>query len=148
LPAGPPESTRVSFGHTRTAAPATTGGDVHIASFNVLNYFPTTQEDPMQVLYQAGYTDIRHAEAPGGRPTSSTAWWARSTTSCPTSRRWTKQTMDMVTGAHVWNINSVEPVAPEYSRYNYNATDFYSDSPYRASDHGPLDVGVDTSARR
>ena len=31
-----------------------------------------------------------------------------------------------MTGAHVWNINSVESVAYEYSRYNYNATDFYA----------------------
>jgi predicted extracellular nuclease len=32
----------VTFTHTRTSEPAATGGDLHIASFNVLNYFPTT----------------------------------------------------------------------------------------------------------
>jgi hypothetical protein len=51
--------------------------------------------------------------------------------------------MGAVTGAHVWNLSSVEPVALEYSRHNYNATDFYEPSPYRASDHDPLLVGVD-----
>ena len=48
-----------------------------------------------------------------------------------------------VTGAHVWNINSVESVAYEYSRYNYNATDFYAPNPFRSSDHDPLLVGFD-----
>jgi hypothetical protein len=43
----------------------------------------------------------------------------------------------------VWNINSVESVALEYSRYNYNATNFYTDQPFRASDHDPLVVGID-----
>ncbi|MBW8752473.1 MAG: ExeM/NucH family extracellular endonuclease, partial [Propionibacteriales bacterium] len=35
----------VSFGHTRTDGPGPVGGDVQIASFNVLNYFPTTGAD-------------------------------------------------------------------------------------------------------
>jgi hypothetical protein len=43
----------------------------------------------------------------------------------------------------VWNINAVEPVALEYSRHNYNATDFYESGPYRSSDHDPLVVGLD-----
>ena len=51
--------------------------------------------------------------------------------------------LSRVTGAHVWNINSVEPVALEYSRHNYNLTDFYEVSPFRASDHDPLVVGMD-----
>ena len=36
------ETLPVTFGHTRTAAPEPTGGNVKIASMNVLNYFPTT----------------------------------------------------------------------------------------------------------
>ena len=51
-----------------------------------------------------------------------------------------------VTGAHVWNINSVESVAYEYSRYNYNKTLFYNADPYRSSDHDPLLVGFDDPA--
>ena len=43
----------------------------------------------------------------------------------------------------MWNLSSVEPVALEYSRYNYNATDFYDSGPYRSSDHDPLVVGLD-----
>lgn len=47
-----------------------------------------------------------------------------------------------VTGQAIWNINADEPIALEYSRFNYNATDFYAPDPYRASDHDPLLVGV------
>jgi predicted extracellular nuclease len=96
-----------------------------------------TQEDPMQVLYQAGYTDIGSALHPdehtylfGGVVGSLDHVLANSAA------------MATVTGAHVWNINSVESVAMEYSRYNYNATNFYVPDQYRASDHDPLLVGI------
>ena len=51
----------------------------------------------------------------------------------------------MVTGVDIWNINSGESVAYEYSRYNYNATDFYQPNPFRASDHDPEVVGLDVA---
>ena len=47
-----------------------------------------------------------------------------------------------VTGADVWNINAYESVAREYSRFNYNVTDFYNTSAYRSSDHDPIVVGI------
>ncbi|KRC64594.1 hypothetical protein ASE12_07345 [Aeromicrobium sp. Root236] len=50
-----------------------------------------------------------------------------------------------VTGADIWNINSYESVAREYSRYNYNVTNFYKPNPYRASDHDPEIVGFKTA---
>ena len=99
------------------------------------------QEDPLKVLYAAGYTDIGSTEHPdehtylfGGVVGSLDHVLANA------------PALDTVTGAHVWNINSVEPVALEYSRYNYNLTDFYGPNPFRASDHDPLLVGLDTSA--
>ena len=33
--------------------------------------------------------------------------------------------MDMVTGADIWDINANESVAFQYSRYNYNVTQFF-----------------------
>jgi len=48
-----------------------------------------------------------------------------------------------VTGADIWNINAYESVAREYSRFNYNLTNFYDDSPFRASDHDPTLIGYD-----
>ena len=47
-----------------------------------------------------------------------------------------------VTGADIWNINSVESVALEYSRYNNNVTDYYAPDQFRASDHDPVVVGL------
>lgn len=47
-----------------------------------------------------------------------------------------------VTGADIWNINSVESVALEYSRYNSNVTNYYAPDQYRASDHDPIVVGL------
>ncbi|WP_285242290.1 ExeM/NucH family extracellular endonuclease [Pseudarthrobacter sp. fls2-241-R2A-127] len=51
-----------------------------------------------------------------------------------------------VTGADIWNINSVESVALEYSRYNNNVTDYYAPDQFRASDHDPVLVGLDLNA--
>ncbi|WP_324649370.1 ExeM/NucH family extracellular endonuclease [Georgenia sp. H159] len=48
-----------------------------------------------------------------------------------------------VTGADIWNINAYEAIGLEYSRYNYNVTDLYDESPYRSSDHDPIIVGID-----
>ncbi|MDQ0661544.1 putative extracellular nuclease [Arthrobacter ulcerisalmonis] len=49
----------------------------------------------------------------------------------------------VVTGADIWNINSVESVALEYSRYNSNVTNYYVPDQFRASDHDPVVVGLD-----
>ncbi len=52
----------------------------------------------------------------------------------------------VVTGADIWNINSVESVALEYSRYNNNVTDYYLPNQFRASDHDPVVVGLNLPA--
>ena len=48
-----------------------------------------------------------------------------------------------MTGVDIWNINADESVAFEYSRHNYNATDFYQPNQFRASDHDPEIIGID-----
>ena len=48
-----------------------------------------------------------------------------------------------VTGVDIWNINADESVAFEYSRFNYNATNFYQANQFRASDHDPEIIGID-----
>ncbi|WP_310962321.1 ExeM/NucH family extracellular endonuclease [Nocardioides terrisoli] len=101
-----------------------------------------TQEDPMRHLYAAGYTDIGSTEAPG-EYTYQFDGMVGSLDHVLANRA----ALGMVRGAHVWNINSVEPVALEYSRYNDNATDFYAPDPFRASDHDPLVVGIDSGSR-
>ncbi|HEY1158883.1 MAG TPA: ExeM/NucH family extracellular endonuclease, partial [Arthrobacter sp.] len=52
----------------------------------------------------------------------------------------------VVSGADIWNINSVESVALEYSRYNNNITNYYAPDQFRASDHDPVVVGLNLPA--
>ncbi|MDF2051294.1 ExeM/NucH family extracellular endonuclease, partial [Arthrobacter sp. Cr_A7] len=52
----------------------------------------------------------------------------------------------VVTGADIWNINSVESVALEYSRYNNNVTNYYAPDQFRASDHDPVVVGLNLTS--
>ena len=47
-----------------------------------------------------------------------------------------------VTGQDIWNINAIESVGYEYSRYNYNITNLFSSNQYRSSDHDPVLVGL------
>ncbi|MFI1993130.1 ExeM/NucH family extracellular endonuclease [Actinoplanes sp. NPDC020271] len=96
-----------------------------------------TQEDPMQVLYDAGYTDVHTTKAPGK---NSYVYGGESgsldhalTTPSLTSR---------VTGVDIWNINSVESAAYQYDGW----APFYNADPYRASDHDPVVIGLDTGA--
>lgn len=96
-----------------------------------------TEEDPMQLLYNAGYTDI------GKAFTDESTYLFDGVVGSLDHVLASPGALDDVTGADVWNINSVESVALEYSRYNYNATIFYQPDPYRSSDHDPLVVGVD-----
>ncbi len=97
-----------------------------------------TREDPMQVLYDAGYTDVGAAHSSG-----EATYLFGGTVGSLDHVLGNDAASEVVTGADVWNISSVEPVALEYSRHNYNATDFYAPGPYRASDHDPLVVGLD-----
>lgn len=96
-----------------------------------------TMEDPMRILYQKGYTDLGRAFA--GEDTYLFGGLVGSLDHVLVS----DAAFDDIVDADVWNINSVEPVALEYSRYNYNVTDFYDESPFRSSDHDPLIVGFD-----
>ncbi|MBA3019754.1 ExeM/NucH family extracellular endonuclease [Propionicimonas sp.] len=93
-----------------------------------------TQEDPMQVLYDAGYTD---QGSKTGKYTYSFDSQSGSLDHILTSAA----AEQAVTGADIWNINSGESLALEYSRYNYNITNLYDASPYRSSDHDPEIVG-------
>jgi LPXTG-motif cell wall-anchored protein len=112
-----------------------------------------TQEDPMQVFYEAGYKDVgtektdKSTYVYGSRTGSldhvlaldSSGKQKQNTTAeaaLPSSG------FDAVTGADVWNINSVEALALEYSRFNYNVSELYAPDQYRASDHDPVVVGL------
>jgi 5'-nucleotidase len=92
-----------------------------------------TQEDPMQVFYDAGMADVSNGEASyvfGGESGSLDHAVA---TSSFTAR---------ITGVDVWQINSHESFAFEYDGHPA----FYAPNPYRASDHNPKVIGVNTGA--
>ena len=95
-----------------------------------------TKEDPLQALYDAGYTDVGSARSP-----SEYTYVFDGLVGSLDHVLVNDEALATVKDAHVWNINSVESVAYEYSRHNYNATDFYAPNAYRSSDHDPTLVG-------
>lgn len=95
------------------------------------------KEDPLQVLYDAGFSDVERAL---GVETASYSFSGLSgsldhilVNSAALAR---------ATGADIWNINSGESVALEYSRYNSHGTIFYAADAYRSSDHDPVLLGL------
>ena len=49
---------------------------------------------------------------------------------------------EAVTSTEIWQINAVEPIALEYSRYNGNASDLFSTDLWRSSDHDPIAADI------
>ena len=97
-----------------------------------------TFEDPMQVLYDAGYASLQQAY--DARPTYLFGGLVGSLDHGLAN----EAALGTTTGADVWNINSVESPALEYSRHNYNATLLFdATTPFRSSDHDPIVFGVD-----
>ncbi|BBH65897.1 multifunctional nuclease/2',3'-cyclic-nucleotide 2'-phosphodiesterase/5'-nucleotidase/3'-nucleotidase [Actinoplanes sp. OR16] len=95
------------------------------------------QEDPLQVLYDKGYSDAHATFAPDK---SSYVYGGES--GSLDHALVTSEFSKRITGVDIWNINSVESFAFEYDGY----APFYSDDPYRSSDHDPVVVGLDTGA--
>lgn len=96
-----------------------------------------TQEDPMQEFYKAGYVDA--GEKFEAEPTYVFGGQLGSLDHVLANDAAAKG----LKGAYTWTINSRESVALEYSRYNYNVTNFYDPSPFRSSDHDPTIVDFD-----
>ena len=117
-----------------------------------------TQEDPMQVFYEAGFKDVASEKTDkstyvyGSRTGSldhvlaldsaGGAENAANTQNTSTEAALPSSGFDAITGADIWNINSVEALALEYSRFNYNAADLFAPDQFRASDHDPVIVGL------
>ena len=108
--------------------------------FLVGDFNSYTMEDPMMVFDDAGYTNI------GQTLTDKSTYSFGSMVGSLDHILGSPAATEAVTGADIWNINAYESIAFEYSRYNYNVTDFHDASPYRSSDHDPIIVGVDLVA--
>ena len=91
-------------------------------------------EDPLQVLYAAGYDNA----APADEWSYSFSGLAGSLDHVllnPAAR-------DRLTRADIWNINAGESPALEYSTYKTTADDYYAPDARRSSDHDPVVVGL------
>jgi 5'-nucleotidase len=98
-----------------------------------------TQEDPSVVIMDAGYVDQGSKTGQYSYSFSGQSGSLDHVYASPAANR-------KVTGVDIWNINSGESIAKEYSRHNYNATNFYDESVYRSSDHDPILVGYSVDA--
>ncbi|CUR55722.1 5'-Nucleotidase domain-containing protein [metagenome] len=97
-----------------------------------------TEEDPLQVLYAAGYTNLE-SDTPG-----ETSYSFSGLSGSLDHVLANPAAEAMVTGVDLWDINAGESVAFEYSRFNYNLSEFFDGAdPFRASDHNPEIVGLD-----
>lgn len=102
-----------------------------------------TFEDPMQVLHDSGYASL--AQVHDADPTYLFSGLVGSLDHALAN----EAALETTTGADVWNINSVESPALEYSRHNYNITNLFDPTtPFRSSDHDPIVVGVDVRKNR
>ncbi|PZE37714.1 ExeM/NucH family extracellular endonuclease [Curtobacterium sp. MCPF17_031] len=99
-----------------------------------------SEEDPMVVLRDAGYTDLAPA-----RDRTEYSYVFSGLSGSLDHVLASPAALASVTGVDIWNINSTESVGLEYSRYNVNVSDLYTNDVYRASDHDPILVGFDVA---
>ena len=136
LPEGCFDADRVAQAEALTAFAQATADAAGVEDvFLVGDFNAYGAENPVVALEDAGYTNLNTDETTyvfGGKVGSLDHVFAN------------ESAQQRVTGVDVWSINSVESVLAEYSRYNYFASDhFEPDSPFRASDHDPIIVGID-----
>lgn len=92
-----------------------------------------TQEDPMRVLYDEGYVNLN---------TTGKASYVFGGESGSLDHALASPSLaSRVAGVDVWQINAVESYAFQYDGYPA----FYEPTPYRASDHNPIVVGLNTT---
>lgn len=92
-------------------------------------------EDPIRVLAEAGYVDL-------GAKADSQSYVYGGLSGSLDHILASPELASKVTGQDIWNINAIESVGYEYSRYNYNITNLFSSNQYRSSDHDPVLVGL------
>ena len=120
------------------------GSAVPVADVALVGDFNSyTQEDPLRLLYAAGYLDAN--------TTIGSSEYSYSFSGLSGSLDHVLMNPGFAaraTGADIWDVNAGESVALEYSRYNSHGTLFYDASPYRSSDHNPVVVGIGVGLER
>ena len=111
-------------------------GDPDVLLLGDLNAY--SQEDPIEVLRAAGYTDLGETLDPG-RYSYVFQAASGSLDHALASRALARK----VTELTHWNINSVESSAYQYT----GDPALYAADPYRSSDHDPVVLGIDLTER-
>ena len=111
-------------------------GDQDVLLLGDLNAY--TQEDPMDVLREAGFTDLGETLDPG-RYSYVFDGGSGSLDHALASAA----LLPKVTDLTHWNINSVESFAYQYT----GDPALYAADPYRSSDHDPVVLGIDLAER-
>ncbi|ALD14078.1 ExeM/NucH family extracellular endonuclease [Clavibacter capsici] len=93
-----------------------------------------SEEDPIQVLRDAGFVDLVPAKAPGERTYSFDGEVGSLDHVLATGAGAAR-----VTGVGVWDVN-----APEWAEREYGGAATDGSSAFRSSDHDPVKVGLDT----
>ncbi|MGY1845237.1 ExeM/NucH family extracellular endonuclease [Modestobacter sp. SYSU DS0875] len=91
-----------------------------------------TMEDPLDVLVEAGYTNL-------GAETGESTYVFSGRVGSLDHAFGSPALVEDVTGVDIWNINSVESYGYQYDGY----PGWYDDDPFRSSDHDPIVVGLD-----
>ncbi|GAB3842483.1 ExeM/NucH family extracellular endonuclease [Nesterenkonia populi] len=96
------------------------------------------REDPLQVFFDQGYTNLSaetgHHSYMFDAEVGSLDHLISSSSAAETVER-----------TQIWQINAVEPIALEYSRYNSSASDLFRLDPWRSSDHEPIIADITLS---
>ncbi|MCF6744687.1 ExeM/NucH family extracellular endonuclease [Blastococcus sp. KM273128] len=111
-------------------------GDADVVLMGDLNAY--TQEDPIQLLEDAGWTDLGLRFDEGAY-----SYVFDDQSGSLDHALATAELTAKVTGVAHWNINAVESFAYQYS----GDPALYAADPYRSSDHDPVVVGVDLEER-
>ncbi len=111
------------------------------AVFALGDFNAYTEETPVQIIEDAGYTDLVRTFNP-----DSTSYQFSGRLGSLDHAFANAEALALVTGADDLNINGDESVAMQYSRRNHNIVDFHSPTPYASSDHDPVLVGITDQA--
>jgi predicted extracellular nuclease len=114
----------------------TSTGDPDVVLMGDFNAY--TQEDPIEELRQAGYTDLGSVLDP-----ERYSYVFDDMSGSLDHALATAELTAKVTGFAHWNINAVESFAYQY----VGDPELYAANPYRSSDHDPLVLGIDLEER-
>ena len=103
------------------------------------------KEDPILRLTSSGYVDVigQYLDKPNANPPSYGYSYVFNGASGRLDQALANNTLAAkVSGVTEWHINADEPLVIDYNLEFKPTPDGYTDSPYRASDHDPIVVGL------